>query len=304
MKITVLSDCRVPTNGKNAHGLGRMAYDLCNALKKRGHDVTLWAGPDSEWDNVVTFEDEETRVKTAVMELDGVYIDLSHHHGLSAAYPEHRVIDWIVDGECQRIPKHVIVSTEYDKRWYPHAQIVPCGVNVDAIPFCKKPSLEYMAFAAKIHERKGYRDALRVHQSQEIPVRFMGERWVNDWLPDWRPPQHGKPYYDFIGNALGLIHPVNHPQQLGGGRMPLEAAAMGTPAIVYSYVSCRNHVKHGVSGWIVGGLAEMVDAVQDLGLIDRKQCREWVADTHSLESMAIGLEDAIQAIFEGVTDGA
>ena len=299
MKIVVISDTRQPSTRDNAHGLGRMAIDLCDALKARKHDVTLWAGAGSMWDSVFIHESEKQRLELTLDD-ETVYVDLSHLHLLSEKHPDKKVIDWIVDGECLHIPHNVIVSTAYDKTWYPHAMVVPCGINIDTLPFCEHPSQEYLAFCAKIHARKGFHDALRVHQAQDLPVKFVGERWADDWLPDWKPHLSGKAYCDFVGNALGLLHPVNHRQQLGGGRMPLEAAAMGTPAIVYDYVSTRDHVEHGVTGWIVDGLAEMVDAVQDLPLIDRKKCREWVADTHSLELMAQGVESAIDAMYSKV----
>lgn len=305
MKLFILSDTRLPTTGSGGHGLGRKAFDIATIMKKRGHDVTLCAGKGSEWDGeLLIHADERTRYDEIPLLPDAVYLDLSHHHEFSAVHSEYKGIDWIVDGECTRNPRYVLVATEYDKQFFKNAVVVPSGVDVDSIPFCKRPSMDYLVFSAKIHPHKGFLDALEIHKRQSIQVKFVGERWVNDWLPDWRNTLSGKDYYSFVGNAVGLLHPINHKNQLGGGRMPLEAAAMGCPAIVYDFVSCRDHVEHGISGWIVGDLNEMIDAVQDLPLIDRKKCREWVADTHSLNCMASGIEDAIEKFFGSVNNGA
>ncbi len=299
MKIGVLSDCRMPTKSSGGHGLGRLVVNLATVLRKRGHDVTLYAGPNSMWDasDVVIHEDETERAKTLSLDLDTYYIDCSHRHELAQHNPDYRIVNWILDGECRWHPSHALVSTPYGQKYYRSASLMTVGIDVDAIPFFKSPKGAYLAFSAKIHPHKGYKDALIVHKAQDLPVKFVGERYAKEWLPDWRDTLTGKDFYEFVGNSVGLLHPVNFKRQLGGGCMPLEAAAMGVPTIAYDSMSPQWHISHGVSGWIVADVEEMVDAVQDLPLIDRKTCREWVAETHSLDVMADCMEGYLQTEF-------
>lgn len=291
-KIIVLSDCRVPTIPEGGHGLGRLAYDVATQLKLRGHNVTLWAGIGSSWEGeLVIHDNEQTRAREAKLEPDTIYIDLSHYHQLSLYNPDNHILDWIVDGECGRQPKRALVNTRYDLGYYPDATVIPIGVDIDNIPFFSEPQEPlYLAYAAKIHIAKGYQDALRVNEAQDLPVKFVGERHVNDKLPDWRDTLTGQEFFNFVGGALGLLHPVKAKYQLGGGRMPLEAAAMGTPVIVYDYASTRDHVEHCVSGFIVRDTQEMIDATQDLVYLDRAAARAWVADTHNFEVMCKAIE--------------
>lgn len=301
MKIAVLSDCRLPSLPVGGHGLGRLCVNLATVLSKRGHDVTLYAGKNSAWNGKLEVHADETdRAKTMWLDFETIYIDCSHRHELSQHHPDYKIINWILDGECLWQPPNALVSTEYDRQFHPTATVMPAGVNVDEIPFYEKPMGNYLTFAAKIHPHKGYSDALVVHKAQDMPVKFVGERFVDDWLPDWRDTLKGKAFYDFVGKSIGLLHPINAKRQIGGGLMPLEAGAMGVPSIVYDTASPRYHVKHGVSGWIVGDVGEMIDAVQDLRLIDRKKCRKWVADTHSLDVMVQSIEAYIEKTFSKV----
>jgi glycosyltransferase involved in cell wall biosynthesis len=292
-RIIVLSDCRVPTLPVGGHGLGRLAHDIARAMVLRGHDVSLCGGVGSVFDegDLIVHDDENTRAKTMKADADALYVDLSHYHQFGVQNPDAKVLDWIVDGECGFTPVNAIVSTEYDLQFHRTASVVPVGVDVDNIPFYPVADLpKYLVFAAKIAEPKGYKDALRIHHMQDKPVKFVGERFTHDKLPDWRETLTGRDFHNFVGNALGLVHPVNKKWQLGGGRMPLEAGAMGVPALVYSTASTRDHVKHCVTGFVCKDFADMLDAVQDLDLIYRRECREYIADTRNLQVMCDALE--------------
>lgn len=300
MRIVVLSDCRRPTLSTGGHGLGRLAHSLATTLSARGHEVALWAGPGSVFEGALVIHANETeRAKTVTLDNDAVYLDCSHFHELSQHHPDYKIINWVLDGECPWKPPNALVTTAHDLQFHPSARLIPLGIDVDCIPFYDNP-LHYLAFAAKIHATKGYADAVKVHLSQSIPVKFAGERFVDDPLPDWRDTLHGQAFYDFVGYAIGLLHPLCNPSALGGGLMPLEAAAMGVPSIVYDWVSPKYHVEHCVSGYVVKDLPEMIDAVQDLPMLDRKKAREWVADTHSIKVMV----NALEKEFERVNDGS
>jgi glycosyltransferase involved in cell wall biosynthesis len=296
-KIVVLSDCRMPTLPEGGHGLGRLAHSLATNLIVRGYEVELWAGVGSKFDGtLVTHQDEKTRAETSVLDLKTVYIDCSHFHLLSKQNPDYRIIDWILDGECEWTPPRAFVTTPHDQKYYPSAEILPVGIDVEAIPYYgNQRDQGYLSFAAKIHPTKGFEDALYAHQRQAYPVRFVGERYTDVPLPDWQAELCGTEFYDFVGKSVGLLCPVKNPKALGGGLIPLEASAMGVPSIVYDFASTSGHVEHCVSGFVVRDRDELVDAIGDLKYIEPLACRDWVKKYHGIDVMM----DAVEEIING-----
>lgn len=307
MKIAVLSDTRVPTLPTGGHGLGRMAWDIAAGLAKRGHEVTLFGGhgtqiPDGYSFLVVNHHDNEaSRAADFSMRGFDAALDLSHGHDVSRLRPDFLVVNWIADTECDWQPPRAIVGNEWQQRQYPKARIVPLGVDVDSIPFraeAERIALEwaYLAYAAKIHPLKGVDFALMVHERQRVPVRFVGEAFMNIKLPNWVKSLEGTEFYAFLGGALGLLSPC---RMDAGGRVNLEAAACGTPVLCLDRTGTRCHVEHGVSGYLCKDANELVEAVQDLALLERTKAREWVRETHDLRLMIDGAEAALQAAADG-----
>lgn len=307
MRIAVLSDTRVPTKAEGGHGLGRMAWDIADGLARRGHTIQLWAGIESDIPRNGTLcvsDDELTRAKNWSSAAE-VIIDISHTHALSTVKPDAPVINWIADTEITYQPPRAVVGNAWQQKAFPSARIVPLGIDVDGIPFVSETARdrvimrgvhEYLAYAAKIHAAKGYDLALSVHCQQSIPVRFVGERFVEVALPDWRANLNGEAFYHFIGWARGLLSPC---RMDAGGRVNLEAAATGTPVLCLDWTGTRDHVEHGVSGFVCRDAVEMADAVQDLPRLSRKMARDWVRETHDRRVMVNRLEALAQAVADG-----
>lgn len=296
MRIGVLSDCRVPTRPVGGHGLGRLAVDLANGLQTRGHAVTLYGGPGSQWAGALVIHANETERANQLAPNDAdVWLDLSHYHDVSRVHPEWKVVNYLTDIEFRGLPPCAAIATPTDAQKYPQTRVLPLGVDVDALPLVtdKEP---YLAFAAKIHPAKGYQVAIEVHCRQPIPVRFVGERMTQDPLPDWRPGLIGHEFYQFLGKATGLLAPT----LIGiGGRVPLEAAACGTPTLVLDNNSVADHVEHGLTGFVCQNAEEMADAVQDLPSLKPERMREWAHTYHSLALMARVAEMLLYAVADG-----
>jgi glycosyltransferase involved in cell wall biosynthesis len=306
MNIAILSDCRLPTTYYGGHGLGRVAWDMAEGLHKRGHAVTLYGHPKScgiDGVALVAHADENARATQLAQQPPqvDVYLDLSHHKRFGLLRPDLPVLSYIVDSECLDAPDNAAVATESDRRkHYPGARILRTGIDVDAIPLNDKPRDEnFLAVVARIVPHKGIDEALLVHQGQRIPVRFIGakEPGYDPRLP-FHTDEVGNPVilYTLIGNAFGLLQCAR--LDIGGGRVQLEAAACGTPTLVFDN-GCADHVKHGVSGWVVRDVNEMIDAVRDLKLIRPATARAWVADTHDLKHMIDDAETLLTAVADG-----
>ncbi|MGE0469054.1 MAG: glycosyltransferase family 4 protein [Nitrospira sp.] len=89
---------------------------------------------------------------------------------------------------------------------------------------------------------------------------------------------------EFIGNAMAVVCPYDWPEPFG--LVLIEAFACGTPVLAYRRGSIPEIVDHGVTGFICETVDEMVDAVGQVSLIDRKQCRATFDERFTADRMA------------------
>lgn len=89
---------------------------------------------------------------------------------------------------------------------------------------------------------------------------------------------------EFIGNAMAVVCPYDWPEPFG--LVLIEAFACGTPVLAYRRGSIPEIVNHGVTGFICETVDEMVDAVGQVSLIDRKQCRATFDERFTANRMA------------------
>jgi glycosyltransferase involved in cell wall biosynthesis len=77
---------------------------------------------------------------------------------------------------------------------------------------------------------------------------------------------------EFLGNAAGLLFPIDWPEPFG--LVMIEAMACGTPVIAYRRGSVPEVIDHGVSGFVVDDEDEAVEAVRRLPELSRQRCRD------------------------------
>ena len=88
----------------------------------------------------------------------------------------------------------------------------------------------------------------------------------------------------FLGNAAGLLFPINWREPFG--LVMIEAMACGTPVIAYPLGSVPEVMEEGVTGFMVPDLESAVRAVKELGEIDRRKCRRHFEQHFNAERMA------------------
>jgi glycosyltransferase involved in cell wall biosynthesis len=88
----------------------------------------------------------------------------------------------------------------------------------------------------------------------------------------------------FLGNAAGLLFPINWREPFG--LVMIEAMACGTPVIAYPLGSVPEVMQDRVTGFIVRDLEGAVKAVKRLGEIDRRKCRQHFERHFNAERMA------------------
>ena len=88
----------------------------------------------------------------------------------------------------------------------------------------------------------------------------------------------------FLGQASALLFPIDWPEPFG--LVMIEAMACGTPVVAFRRGSVPEVIDHGVTGFVVDGEAEAVQAIRDLRELDRHQVRRRFEQRFTVKQMA------------------
>ena len=89
---------------------------------------------------------------------------------------------------------------------------------------------------------------------------------------------------DFLGNAIGLLFPIDWPEPFG--LVMIEAMACGTPIIAFRRGSVPEIVEHGVSGFVVDHMDSAAEAVAEIHTLPRAEVRRSFERRFTAERMA------------------
>jgi glycosyltransferase involved in cell wall biosynthesis len=171
------------------------------------------------------------------------------------------------------------------------------GLPVDLLQPRFEPG-SYLAFLGRLTREKGPEPAMRIARAAGIPlhiaakiptaergyfkkelepkidgteVRLTGE--VNDATKE-----------QFLAGALALLFPIDWPEPFG--LVMIEAMACGTPVIAFHSGSVPEVVDQGVTGMVVDGEAEAIEAIRVIGQLDRRKVRARFEERFSARRMA------------------
>ena len=156
----------------------------------------------------------------------------------------------------------------------------------------------YLAFLGRVSPEKGPDEAIRIAQQSGIPLKIGAKVDETDaaYYESKIKPLLGGPDIEFLGElgypdteellggAMALLFPIQWPEPFG--LVMIEAMACGTPVIAYNRGSVPEVLEHGVSGMIVNGLEEAVEAVRNIEEISRKECRKAFEERFTAQRMA------------------
>ena len=171
---------------------------------------------------------------------------------------------------------------------------------------------DYLAFLGRISPEKRPDLAIGVAKRAGIPLKIAAkvdpvdrpyfEREIEPLLGDpliqfvGEIGEADKP--GFLGEALGLLFPIDWPEPFG--LVMIEAMACGTPVIARRCGSVPEVITPGRTGFIADSVDEIVQAVKRLDHIDRMACRREAETRFSVTQMV----DAYEAIYEKLEAGA
>ena len=157
---------------------------------------------------------------------------------------------------------------------------------------------KYLAFLGRVSPEKGLDEAIEIARRSGLRLKIAAkvdpadldyfENCIKPLLDnkhiDFIGEIGNEEKNDFLGNAAGLLFPIQWPEPFG--IVMIEALACGTPVIAYRSGSVPEVIEDGVTGFIVEDAEGAVDAVNHLREIDRRDCRKHFERNFSDERMA------------------
>ena len=180
------------------------------------------------------------------------------------------------------------------------------GIDLSLYPL-QEPGGDHLVFLGRIHPDKGVHLAIEVARLSGLPLLIAGIIQDRTYFREQVEPHLGRTIR-YIGpvdvpgkNALfaearALLHLNTIPERFG--LVLAEANAAGVPVIAMDLGSCREVIEHGQTGFLVGNVHQAVEALDRLGEIDRRACRQRVQKCFSIETMVEAYERVYQTIFE------
>jgi glycosyltransferase involved in cell wall biosynthesis len=164
-----------------------------------------------------------------------------------------------------------------------------------------RPAFEpgsYLAFLGRLTAEKGPEVAIRIARAAKMPLHIAAKvpRGERSYFKEKLEPQidgdqvqltgevTDKTKEKFLAGAAALLFPIDWPEPFG--LVMIEAMACGTPVIAFRSGSVPEVIDDGVTGFVVDGEAEAVQAIARLGELDRRQVRARFEQRFAAKRMA------------------
>jgi glycosyltransferase involved in cell wall biosynthesis len=152
------------------------------------------------------------------------------------------------------------------------------GLPLHLYRFHPRPQ-DYFAFVGRISPEKRCDRAIEIAIACNTPIRIAANREV-EFIGEIGEAEK----QDFLGNAKGLIFPIDWPEPFG--LVMIEAMACGTPVVAFRHGSVPEVLEDGVTGFIVDNIDEAVAATARCAQLDRRRIRARFEQRFSAERMA------------------
>jgi len=168
-------------------------------------------------------------------------------------------------------------------------------------PDLLRPTFEpgsYLAFLGRLTVEKGPEAAIRIARAAKMPLRIAAKvpRGEKSYFKERLEPQidgrkvqitgevNDATKQQFLAGAAALLFPIDWPEPFG--LVMIEAMACGTPVIAFKSGSVPEVIDDGITGFVVSGEAEAIQAVGRLGELDRRQVRKHFEKRFTARRMA------------------
>jgi glycosyltransferase involved in cell wall biosynthesis len=179
------------------------------------------------------------------------------------------------------------------------------GINRNDFSFNHEPE-DYLLFFGRIHPDKGVYESIQIAKKSKRRLIISGliqdqeyfdqkvKPFINDndivFVGNSGPDERNK----LLGSASALLHPISFEEPFG--LSVVEAMFCGTPVIAFNRGSMPELILDGKTGFIVNNIEEAREAITDIKIINRKDCREWATSKFSRQKMIEGYLEVYQMI--------
>ena len=159
------------------------------------------------------------------------------------------------------------------------------GLPEDLYTFHDTPG-SYLAFLGRISPEKGIEQAIAIARQAGMPLKIVAkidqvdrayfqsvvQPLLDDPLVEYLGEMGERDKNAFLGQAYALLFPIDWPEPFG--LVMIEALACGTPVIAYGRGSVPEVLEDGVTGWIVAGRDDAIQAIAQVSTLSRRRCRQ------------------------------
>jgi glycosyltransferase involved in cell wall biosynthesis len=185
------------------------------------------------------------------------------------------------------------------------------GIELEQFDFNASPS-DHLLFFGRIHPDKGTREAIEIARCSGRRLIIAGIIQDQDYFD-----AHVKPHIDdnqvqYIGSvgpaernrvlrqAYALLHPIHFEEPFG--LSVVESMACGTPVIAFNRGSMPELIVSGTNGFLVRDVEGAVEALAQVGRLERAACRRTVEERFSAERMVDEYLSVYREILSGTED--
>lgn len=309
----------LPTPTFGGHGLGFIVSQLAEGLLARGHDVTLFAKPDSTFSGtLVTPADCEGYVGEVALAREALalhrqypfdaILDNSHIHALADMLPDIPVVNVFHDNFQEYRRCAVLLSTGQRALMPPvfeTARIIPNAIDRQSFEVCLIPR-EYVLFMGALAEIK--QPLLAIEACARLNVRLvMAGAKINGGLQF-----SGYENVHYTGVIAGgfrsqMLREARVFLQLGTvesfGLTTLEANLCGTPVVAWPAGGSLDLIKYGVNGVFVSMSSDragaVASAIERAWNMNRSDVRQYAEKFTDVDGQLDAYEDALHAVICG-----
>lgn len=170
------------------------------------------------------------------------------------------------------------------------------GLPEDLYTFQDTPG-SYLAFLGRISPEKGIEQAIVIARQAGMPLKIVAkidqvdreyfqsvvQPLLDDPLVEYLGEMGERDKNAFLGQAYALLFPIDWPEPFG--LVMIEALACGTPVIAYGRGSVPEVLEDGVTGWIVAGRDDAIQAIAQVSTLSRRRCRQTFEERFSATQM-------------------
>ncbi len=176
-----------------------------------------------------------------------------------------------------------------------YAATIHHGIRLDEFPF-EPGGSDDLLFFGRMHPDKGAAEAIKAAQlsgrrlimaglvQDEAYFRTQVEPAIDGHQVQYRGIVGGDERVCALGDARAMLHLINFDEPFG--LSVIEAMACGTPVIANRRGSMLELIEHGRTGFLVDSVEEAVEAIHRVEEIDRRHCRQAVAERFTVDRMA------------------